>query len=537
MLKRTVLFLLPLCVFGQRRINNIDSLKARLNQTARDTNRVIVLNKLAFELSDRHPEKGLDYALESIKLAQELNWQKGLAEAYTNAGVNYEMQAAHEKALKNELQALQIYRQLGSKRGIAAMQANISLIYQNQADYKRALNYALQALKTDEDLGLKSDKAIILENIGTIFFREKNYSKTIYYYKQATSLNEELGDTTAMARNKGNMGMVLNELGNYEKAVQYGQEALAINQRYGFKRLMQINLSNIGNAELNLGNFDKALKYKEQALQISRDLNSRSSIATSLGNLGELYLKMAQSSGVNNKLTVAGQQNNLQKAIYYLEKGVEECAAIHFYDPLMEFNQQLSEAYTLAGRYKDALQSYRRYATLKDSIHSVQLQQQLDNMESNYQIDLRDRNLRLKDDKLRIQQMEIIQNRNRITLYILSIILLVGIIAVIVWSLRNSKKSNRELLRKNQEQIELIGDQMDQLKKHSKVLNEIVYMQAHDVRGPVATLLGMAHMFNKKNPADPINELIIKNMEKVTMKLDIAVKEVITKKSGMEKED
>ena len=75
----------------------------------------------------------------------------------------------------------------------------------------------------------------------------------------------------------------------------------------------------------------------------------------------------------------------------------------------------------------------------------------------------------------------------------------------------------------------MIDEQIQSLKAHAKTLEDISYMLAHDVRGPVATILGLAANFNTTNYADPDNKLIIDGISEVANQLDVAVQEVIKK--------
>jgi len=63
------------------------------------------------------------------------------------------------------------------------------------------------------------------------------------------------------------------------------------------------------------------------------------------------------------------------------------------------------------------------------------------------------------------------------------------------------------------------------------VLEEIAEIQSHDVRGPVATILGLVQLFNMEDYYDPANKVVIEGIHKITDELDIAVQEVVEKKN------
>lgn len=516
---------LPAIGNGKQGQPAIDSMAKLLATPARDSNRVKLLNNMAFKYSKINPSKGLEYAKQAIELAREIEWDKGIAEAYASAGVSYANLADYKKALEYELQSLKLYKEQRNLKGEAAMLANISLVHMNRGDYPSALEFGLKALRKNEDLGDKATTAVILENIGSIYFRQREYDKTLEYYELASEANQQLNNKSAIARNKVNLGRVFNELGEYEKSLRLQKEALKINEELGIPASMQVNLVNLGNTELSLGNYRNALGYQRRALEIAENQNDQRGIGYISGNIGMIYLAMVKDPDE----PVKGTTQRLLKAIAYLDTAIVICKEVELYEALIEYYEGISEAFALSGRFKEALHSFQRHASIEDSIHTLENKKQIAGLETNHEIAIRDKNLRLKDTQLRIQELEINQSRNQITVYILGIALLTIFIFFIVRKLRAYQQSNKELLKRNKAQVKLIEQQVDSLKKHSKVLDEITYMQAHDVRGPLSTLLGLIQLFNFKDTTDPVNEYIIKNVDDVTKKLDAAVKEVIYK--------
>jgi signal transduction histidine kinase len=69
------------------------------------------------------------------------------------------------------------------------------------------------------------------------------------------------------------------------------------------------------------------------------------------------------------------------------------------------------------------------------------------------------------------------------------------------------------------------------------VLSDIAHTQAHDVRGPVATILGLLQLFNHDDPTDPINGEVINKLNVATEKLDNVVKEVVYKENRLRYKD
>ncbi len=69
----------------------------------------------------------------------------------------------------------------------------------------------------------------------------------------------------------------------------------------------------------------------------------------------------------------------------------------------------------------------------------------------------------------------------------------------------------------------------EMLKKQYEKLLEIAFLQAHQVRGPIANILGLIDMF-KENPNDP-NLEVIKLLKQATQDFDILIHDIVTKTS------
>lgn len=64
-------------------------------------------------------------------------------------------------------------------------------------------------------------------------------------------------------------------------------------------------------------------------------------------------------------------------------------------------------------------------------------------------------------------------------------------------------------------------------------LKDIAWIQSHKVRSPVATIMGLIQLFNKENPADPINEQVLDGLSEAAATLDEVIKEINAKTETM----
>ncbi|MBN8669419.1 MAG: hypothetical protein J0L80_01955 [Chitinophagales bacterium] len=99
----------------------IDSLKKELPKSTADSNQVKILDMLAYTYSNINPDSGIKYALQALQVAQNAKWEKGIALANTELGINYGKKSAYDTAIGYHQQALSIYQKLNKQKSIAAV--------------------------------------------------------------------------------------------------------------------------------------------------------------------------------------------------------------------------------------------------------------------------------------------------------------------------------------------------------------------------------------------------------------------------------
>ena len=68
--------------------------------------------------------------------------------------------------------------------------------------------------------------------------------------------------------------------------------------------------------------------------------------------------------------------------------------------------------------------------------------------------------------------------------------------------------------------------ELQKMEEQKQRLKEIAWVQSHRMRSPVATILGMADLFNYDDPSDPMNAEVLGHIKDLTHKLDDMIHEV-----------
>ena len=99
-----------LFIFAQQ--SKIDSLQRLLSNAKEDTNKVLLLIKLADGVRSNDPDKALAYANEAKGLSEKNNYKKGIGTAWLNIGAANHVKGNYDSAIVCYRKAIGIFKQI-----------------------------------------------------------------------------------------------------------------------------------------------------------------------------------------------------------------------------------------------------------------------------------------------------------------------------------------------------------------------------------------------------------------------------------------
>ena len=321
---------------------------------------------------------------------------------------------------------------------------NLGSIYLNTGNYNEAVNYYYLSLKLFDKNNKPLRRTAVLMNLGNIYLYHSEYDKALLEYDKALNiLNEHRGQRIGTrASLLTNMGICFKANGQLDTALAYYEKALKIRERIGPSRSVSGLYDNIGNLLKSKGEFKNALAYYDKALTIRKKGAGARDLASSYGNIGLLYVKT----------------NENKRAITYLNKALEISHDMQFVEITINCKQGLSEAYKKLGNYKYALGYYVEYQEMNDSIHSVELEEKLNNYKQKYESEKKDRLIeRLEEDKKLADALDkkqkVINEKQRLMMNGLGgiAILLLFILFILQRYFKMKRESDRKLFEKTEQ--------------------------------------------------------------------------------------
>ncbi len=485
-----LLALLPYCngytqSAAQRQI---DSLLLAANDTREDSGYVLLLIKIDSLYNTINPDLGINKGQHAIDIANVIDFQRGVGLANMTIGLNYKY----------------------------------------KAEYKKALPYLFTARSLLEKEQALFDLADCLKYIGLIYQDQHMYDTALAYYRQAIAIFQKTGSKAMIARVEGNICNLYESLANerndntlLDSSLFYGQRALQKFLETNDYPFIATALGNIGIVYKSKKMYDSALSCNQRALAMFESQVDKVGIAIVTGNIGEIYYYRALDSGNAYYMSLGpsfdtAKASDLRLSIDYCNMAIAQAYAINQYENLLFVRPILANAYALKGDYTTAFETMLAHIATKDSAAKNEDITAAAVIAAN-------QNLRILAQQSQIEQLK---KQYQLTIAVVSVIILIVIIAVVINRLMKHMASNKILAEEKKKHLETIEEQ-------ATVLSDIAYTQSHDVRGEVATILGLAQIFNFDKPDDPNNKIVIEGIAEVTERLDAVVKATIKKENEL----
>lgn len=443
--------------------SKVDSLSNLLPALSNDTSRVNILIALALELKSNAPQKSIDYSKEAhaiategqyksgigrsniawgmalinlglhkdakdkltegLKISQSQGDKKSAAMAFNNLGIIDLQQGNYSEALKNYSQALQLYREIGNKNGIAVCYGNMGVVYDYLGNYSEAIKNHYEALKILEEVGDKASVASTYNNIAVIYYAQNNLQDALQNNLEALKIRKEIGDKQGLATSYVNIGAIYYSQKNYSEALKNFESNLELTREHGNKHGMALAYSNIGTIRSDQGDLNAAYENHFKSVSLQEEIGDTANLVYSYASLGHTLLL----------------QRHIAEAEKYLNKSLLLSRETGSKDALKDAYNELAMLEETRGNYKGALNHYRNYSALKDSLFNEENTSQIAHMKTQYETEKKDNEIALLNKDKTIQEATI-QKQKVITYAIIAGVILISLLSYFLIRSYNQRK-------------------------------------------------------------------------------------------------
>lgn len=410
----------------------LDSLLAIYNNSQiKDSSRLAVAEKLFYSYLYNDFIIAERYVRKEIELAKKIKSDIHLANAHKNIGNFFQVSEQNDSAniyynkslkhyikisdtvnqarLEDRLAGLQfkkgnykkadsifsknvaIYRTfLGDSIDVAKSYDMLSRVYDHQGFYQRALLSSMKALKIYEDIGDEIGEADALLQLAIVEERLMHFQNSIDYGLQALEIFKANNDMYFQAVSANNIGSNYFYLKEYDKSEEYSLEAIEISKEMNAFDIEGSSLDNLGRIYLEKKEYKKAASYSEQGLAIYEKTGITNMIVESLNSLGTIYTKMGDSN----------------KALQFLNRAITLANKMEAKSNLAGAYEFRSQTYEVLNKDDLALQDYKLFHELKESLYDKAKSQQIEELRAIYETEKKEQQIVLQENEIELLEQE-----------------------------------------------------------------------------------------------------------------------------------
>ncbi|MFK7786190.1 MAG: tetratricopeptide repeat protein [Crocinitomicaceae bacterium] len=278
-------------------------------------------------------------------------------------------------------------------------------IYGNDLD--SALFFANKCLERSKQLNDYRRILIGYETVGVVYDYKRRYDEAMKFYLKAVEIAEQ-NDPKLASRSYGNIGLLYKRLNNLKKAEEYQLKCEKIARKYDQKVELMACLNNLGIIGKDQKQYEDALRYYEEGLEIAINIGDRKYESFILSNMSVVFFEQKKTDlGLSyfeksvkwNKqsgspLSMAISYHNLacnlqdikeyQKASVAIDTALQYGLRTDNFDLIMESYNVLGEIKSAQGSHSEAYEAMNMAYNYKDSANIAAINNQVAEMESNF---------------------------------------------------------------------------------------------------------------------------------------------------------
>lgn len=521
-------------VFAQaQNLKILDSLKHTYQTTNQDTTKILTLIVIANEYAESNLDTSIALVKHTLEWSQKINFVNGIDQSIDILWNRYFYSGNYTLALKHLQTNLKLYEAKQDKKNIGKILANIGLVYNTQGNYQNALYYFQKSIKIQEEIKDKKGLAQTFNNMGVLYDNQKNVGLALEYYQKALKIFEEIKNKRGIANTSGNIGILHENQGQYELALEHYNKSLQIQEEIKDKINIALSLDNIGIVYQKQKKYDIALQYYERASKLQEETKDRWGITYSWNGISQVYQK----------------QQKYDKSIEYGKKGLKIAQEINALVEIKMLNETLYNTYKLDGNFSKALEHHEAFKQTNDSLFTIEKVKAIADLENKAEIAKKDREMILltKENEKKLAEKALYSNT------ISGVLFTMFIVVFFIWrnnrvqkilnqklsyqkkqieSKNEALQASEEELRQNQEELRTLNNHLEALVEErtrklfqtNQKLSEYAFFNAHKLRAPIATILGLYEILGLDNTTED-REFIFSKIKETIIHLDQVVRQ------------
>ena len=261
-----LLFALFFSTYSQNR----DMQNSLISQPSDDTNKVNLLLNMGRSYVYSNSDSCFYFANEGLQLAQTLHDLRGESLCLSLIGLSFSKSGRDlTNGLDYALRSLYLAEQLNDPEVSLYALNSLGGVYYTQGDYRKALEYYFETLSLSQRIGNDNRIIVAWENLEYTYMALNILDSTQYFANLSYQKSETIHDTVGMARDLNILGEIYKRRKSYPKAMEFCKNALVFEKAKGL--MDQYTSSTLSIAEIfrQQNRLDSALFYGQLSLTVA----------------------------------------------------------------------------------------------------------------------------------------------------------------------------------------------------------------------------------------------------------------------------
>jgi signal transduction histidine kinase len=497
--------------FAHAQQSVIDSLRRALVTTPAEK-KIDVYQAIITKLWLNHPDSAMVYAQRAVEFSNGMDVHTKAIAIRLTGGVYY-YQDKYDSGIKCFYRALRFSEQARDSALIASSINNLGLAFYKLGSYPEALEYLLKALNLKIRIKQTYGMVQTLNNVGLVYNELKQYDKSRDFFQQAIDRSKELKDQDGLVYSLNNYAVTYLNQKKINEAEPYFREAQQVGLNIENAVWESATFSGLGRIALARNQNKEARTYFNESLRMRQSIREWSGISEIYAYFGEIQK----------------QTGRLDSALIYLRKSTSIARQIHLRDRIVSNYKSMTDVYSRLKKYDSAFVYQSKFIALRDTLFDENLARNISDIQLQIQAEETSTKLREKDREI---------NSRTTQIYFIAATGTVILIAAIGFYLsrnrerklkddlaqeKNTVDQQKEELMLSNEQLanahEIITRQNSELEEYNLQLqstvdtrtrelelanrelnvvnlelDNFIYKSSHDIKGPLARLIGLCHV-------------------------------------------
>lgn len=428
-----------------------------------------------------NPARAEEYALLSYQFAKSSNDYRYLIKSLNALGYVTRKAQNIEKAIEYYTEAINIALDHGVENRLVFLYNNLGNIYTSTSQFDLAIENYLKSLQYARRIGNVGEQAIALNNIGLINYKLGNFKDAIEYYGKALDLRRENDFLEGINSTYINLALCYNAIGDRQEAISSFNNVL-VNTDESEKEIIIDAYFGLGKTYFDQNRNEESERFFNDAKDLAESINDTKKLSSIEYYLAYIHYNL----------------NNIGKSLSYLNSSQDKALEINSRERLKNNYELFSIIYEKNSDYLHAYYNLKQFIAYKDSIFNEQHAEKFMNAQLSFQENIS--NEIIDGQKKRIE-------KNQLYAVLLGLFFVFAMVVAFLLYRNNQykRKMNEKLDGLVQKRTNELINTNDKLVKSRKELNNFLYKTSHDIRGPIATLMGLTNLTRLEYPNENID--------------------------------